>query len=501
MLAMFTSPHPSTPRSSSDSSQPWSKVCAWLSRERGRAGRLLQVALGAARAASASPNVVPPRPRHRTAIDEIVWHSRPEVESRPARDDTHLAMFEWVNIRRAGEEKVDRALPALPQKTEKEGKIYAVKRKPVPSLDNFHDEGLHEARAVETGGLGDETHHGGPYTWPVTFSPSSPDFQDSASDQEDSDQDSYDQDMDMEHLRGDSESEVDVWDRGLVVAEMCNKWGWTLEDVLETLEQPSQEGRRKCLREKGVLHPGDKCETIVVPIGKPAWMWCGCGKSGHNTVGLQTSRLQTAHLTANQPPISKTNSRMNESTTQTQTMIIGQQQRLSQAAWRESYHEEHNLLSLGNGGVLRGRRQGIQERQQVRVSERTAFSTCGAVAWQLPRGSTQGEKRDRMKAGADFPRALGLSVASSLQQSPNPCILGESYDGVGCAVQDLREKPDTVTPSHRRRTEYVGRGHGSRNSGARISGTVSGYSIEQVGDVYVEFQARRQTQIVWQALR
>lgn len=148
---------------------------------------------------------------------------------------------------------MERALPAIPPQTEKEGRTYAVKRKPVPSLDNFHDEGLHEARVVETGALGDETHHGGPYTWPVTFSPSSHDFQDSASDQEDSDQDSYDQDMDMEHMRGDSESEVDVWDRGLVVAEMCNKWGWTLEDVLETLEQPGQEGRRKCLREKGVL--------------------------------------------------------------------------------------------------------------------------------------------------------------------------------------------------------------------------------------------------------
>ncbi len=85
----------------------------------------------------------------------------------------------------------------------------------------------------------------------MTFSPSSHEFQDSASDQEDSDQDSYDQDM--EYMRGDSESEVDVWNRGLVVAEMCNKWGWTLEDVLETLEQPCLEGRRKCLREKGVL--------------------------------------------------------------------------------------------------------------------------------------------------------------------------------------------------------------------------------------------------------
>jgi len=160
-------------------------------------------------------------------------------------------MLDWVNIRRAGEDqKVERALPPVPPQTEKEGKIYAIKRKPVPSLDNFHHEGLDDARVVETGGLGDETHHGGPYTWPVTFSPSSPDFQDYASDQEDSDQDSYDQDMDM---RGDSESEVDVCDRGLVVAELCNKWGWTLEDVLETLEQPSQEGRRKCLREKGVL--------------------------------------------------------------------------------------------------------------------------------------------------------------------------------------------------------------------------------------------------------
>ncbi|KAH9026264.1 hypothetical protein EDB83DRAFT_2656114 [Lactarius deliciosus] len=251
---MFTSPPPPPPRSSSDPSQPWSKVCAWLSRERGRAGRLLQVALAAARAASASPNVVPPRPPRRTAVDEIVWHNRPEAEPRPARDDTRPVMFDWVNIRRAGEDhRVERALPAIPPQTEKEGRTYAVKRKPVPSLDNFHDEGLHEARVIETGALGDETHHGGPYTWPVTFSPSSHDFQDSASDQEDSDQDSYDQDMDMEHMRGDSESEVDVWDRGLVVAEMCNKWGWTLEDVLETLEQPSQEGRRKCLREKGVL--------------------------------------------------------------------------------------------------------------------------------------------------------------------------------------------------------------------------------------------------------
>jgi hypothetical protein len=83
----------------------------------------------------------------------------------------------------------------------------------------------------------------------VTFSGSQHDFRDSVSDQEeDSDQDSYDQDMD--YMPGDSDSEED---RGQVVAEMCNRWGWTLEDVLETLEQPALEGRRKCSREKGIL--------------------------------------------------------------------------------------------------------------------------------------------------------------------------------------------------------------------------------------------------------
>jgi hypothetical protein len=85
----------------------------------------------------------------------------------------------------------------------------------------------------------------------VTDSGSPDDFQDSVSDQEDSDQDSYYQDM--EYMAGDSESEDDVRDRGLVVAEMCNRWGWTLEDILETLELPGPEGRRKCSREKGVL--------------------------------------------------------------------------------------------------------------------------------------------------------------------------------------------------------------------------------------------------------
>ena len=111
-----------------------------------------------------------------------------------------------------------------------------------------------KANESRSGGLQDESRNEVPYTWPgpVTFSGSPHDFHDSISDQEeDSDQDSYDQDMDF--MTGDSDSEDDALDRGLVVAEMCNRWGWTLEDVLETLEQPGLEGRRKCLREKGVL--------------------------------------------------------------------------------------------------------------------------------------------------------------------------------------------------------------------------------------------------------
>ena len=92
-----------------------------------------------------------------------------------------------------------------------------------------------------------------PYTWHGTFPGSPHDFPDGVSDQEeDSDQDSYDQDMD--HIHGDSDdSDDETLDRGQVVAEMCGRWGWTLQDVLETLEQPGLEGRRKCLREKGVL--------------------------------------------------------------------------------------------------------------------------------------------------------------------------------------------------------------------------------------------------------
>jgi hypothetical protein len=79
-----------------------------------------------------------------------------------------------------------------------------------------------------------------------------PDGDVSDQEEEDSDQDSYDPDMDC--MQSDSDdSEDDALDRGQVVAEMCSRWGWTLQDVLETLEQPGLEGRRKCSREKGVL--------------------------------------------------------------------------------------------------------------------------------------------------------------------------------------------------------------------------------------------------------
>ena len=92
-------------------------------------------------------------------------------------------------------------------------------------------------------------------TWRGTFPGSPHDFPDGVSDQdeEDSDQDSYDQDQDMDCMQSDSDSEDVTLDRGQVVAEMCSRWGWTLQDVLETLEQPGLEGRRKCSREKGVL--------------------------------------------------------------------------------------------------------------------------------------------------------------------------------------------------------------------------------------------------------
>ena len=100
-------------------------------------------------------------------------------------------------------------------------------------------------------GFQDENGHEAPYTWQATFPGSSHGFQDGASDQEDSDQDSYDQDMD--YMLGDSDSKEDAWDRGSVVAEMCRRWGWTLEDVLETLEQPSLSGGRKYSQDEGVF--------------------------------------------------------------------------------------------------------------------------------------------------------------------------------------------------------------------------------------------------------
>jgi hypothetical protein len=52
----------------------------------------------------------------------------------------------------------------------------------------------------------------------------------------------------------DSEDEDETLDRRQeVIAEMCSRWGWSLKDVLETLEQPGLEGRRKSSREKGIL--------------------------------------------------------------------------------------------------------------------------------------------------------------------------------------------------------------------------------------------------------
>ena len=140
MLAALTVPHSSSSSgASSDASQPWNKVRAWFSRERGRAGRILQVALlGAARAASASTNVVTPTP-HRpgtttaaTTFENAVWDSnrRPEMESRLR--DTQLTMLDWINIRRLGAEEyrkmVDGALPPIPSEERDMGsRTHAVK--------------------------------------------------------------------------------------------------------------------------------------------------------------------------------------------------------------------------------------------------------------------------------------------------------------------------------------------------------------------------------------
>ncbi|KAH9000900.1 hypothetical protein EDB86DRAFT_2827787 [Lactarius hatsudake] len=486
---MFTSPHPPPPpRSSSDPSQPWSKVCAWLSRERGRAGRLLQVALSAARAASASPNVVPPRPPRRTAIDEIVWHSRPEAEPRPARDDTRPVMFDWVNIRRAGEDhRVERALPAIPPQTEKEGRTYAVKRKPVPSLDNFHDEGLHEARVIETGALGDETHHGGPYTWPVTFSPSSHDFQDSASDQEDSDQDSYDQDMDMEHMRGDSESEVDVWDRGLVVAELCNKWGWTLEDVLETLEQPSQEGRRKCLREKGVLQfgkrgtPGGESRLVigsgladlgdkmrnynsadwqisldVEDLGSPTL------SNGHNQSHRSVFAKQSydSELIAKIVPDSFDRVRIRKKNNGSMRAIVRSRTRFAREG---SLHSRAPLDPAPQ-----------EERQKGRVSKRSVpRAGCGVAIAEAVRAV-----EERTTGGRQAPTSHGLPVAKFAAAVSRLLYFG----GI-----NSREEADIITPTRRRRTEYaVGvLGRGSRKFGREAQNRIQSPTLDQESAVKV----------------
>jgi hypothetical protein len=138
MLTVLTVPHSnSSSGASGDASQPWNKVRAWFSRERGRAGRILQVALlGAARAASASTNEVTPTPHHRptttTMFENAVWDSdrRPEMESRLR--DTQLTMFDWINIRRLGAEEyrkmVDGALPPIPsEETDMGSRTHAVK--------------------------------------------------------------------------------------------------------------------------------------------------------------------------------------------------------------------------------------------------------------------------------------------------------------------------------------------------------------------------------------
>lgn len=134
MLAVFAVPHSSSPTSSSEPSsnagaQSWNKVRAWFSRERGRAGKILQLALiGAARAASsASTNVVTPTPQ-RPAMTNAVWESQPEMESR-LRETQLTTMLEWANVRRAEEyqKMVDGALPPIPSETEMGSRTHVVK--------------------------------------------------------------------------------------------------------------------------------------------------------------------------------------------------------------------------------------------------------------------------------------------------------------------------------------------------------------------------------------
>lgn len=144
MLTVLSVPHPASSEASSDASQPWNKVRAWFSRERGRAGRILQLALiGAARAASTSTNAVTPTPHRPTTFENAVWDSRPGMESRLR--DTQLTMFDWINIQQSDEYRkmVDGALPPLPSETEVGSRTHAVKVcwglpcKPRHNADNF----------------------------------------------------------------------------------------------------------------------------------------------------------------------------------------------------------------------------------------------------------------------------------------------------------------------------------------------------------------------------
>jgi hypothetical protein len=110
--------------------QSWNKVRAWFSRERGRAGKILQLALiGAARAASSasessSTNVVTPTPQRPAMTNAAVWECRrPETESRRGPATATTVTTVESNVRRAGEyqKMVDGALPPIPSEMETMG--------------------------------------------------------------------------------------------------------------------------------------------------------------------------------------------------------------------------------------------------------------------------------------------------------------------------------------------------------------------------------------------
>jgi hypothetical protein len=126
LAAVFAVPHSPSYRSSGDASQRWDKLRAWISRERGRAGKILQLALGAARAASTSTNSVTPVPDRET-IENVVWDNRPQMEAQLR--DTQVTMFDWINIRQAEEyhQKLDGPLPPIPPQTETGGRTHAIK--------------------------------------------------------------------------------------------------------------------------------------------------------------------------------------------------------------------------------------------------------------------------------------------------------------------------------------------------------------------------------------